>query len=85
VGRYDRNRCRIHGPERRLLAELAPHIMLDGSRGGAIAFRDKGQLSIARWHRPEDCERAINRALEILVDGDECERESDQNDQCPAN
>jgi hypothetical protein len=46
-------------------------MVLDGSGGGAVAFRDRGQLSIARWHRPEDCERAINGALEILVDGNE--------------
>jgi hypothetical protein len=56
--------------------------VLDGSRGGAVAFRDQGQLSIARWHRPEDCERAINRALEVLVDGYECACESIQSERC---
>ncbi len=66
---HNGNRCRTRRPGRQLLAELARHIVLDGSRGGAVAFRDQGQLSVARWHRPEDCERAINRALEILVDG----------------
>ena len=84
MGTYNRNRCRMRRRGRQLLSELARHVVLDGSRGGAVAFRDHGQLSIARWHRPEDCERAINRAIEILVDGNERERESIESEQCPA-
>ncbi len=84
MGMDNRNRCCIHRSGRQLLTELARHIVFDGSGGGAIAFRDQGQLSLARWHRPEDYERAILRALESLVDGNERERESIQNEQCSA-
>ncbi len=80
MGRYIPNRCRIRRAGWRLLAKLARHIVLDGSGGGAVAFRNQGQLSIARWHRPEDCERAINRALEIVVDGNERQPEPVQNE-----
>ena len=47
----------------------ARDILLDGEGGGAIAFYNYGNLSIARWHRPEDCEPAIRRAMEILQQG----------------
>lgn len=71
MGKHSRDRCRTRCGRRRLLVELARHVVLDGHGGGAVSFRYRGELSLARWHGMEDRERAIARALEILVDGDE--------------
>jgi hypothetical protein len=71
VGKHSRSRCRTRRGQRQSWVELARHVVPDGRGGGAVAFRYRGELAVARWHRTEDRDRVIARALEILVDGDD--------------
>jgi hypothetical protein len=68
VRAHNRSRRRIRGSWQELLTDLAPHVVLDGSGGGAVAFRDRERLSLARWHRPEDRDQAVRMAMGFLAD-----------------
>ena len=67
----NRSRRRIRGAWQELLTDLARHVVLDGSGGGAVAFRDRKRLSLARWHRPEDRDQAVKMAMRFLADESE--------------